>query len=343
MYADQDAVGIEYMEYIPDTKTKTPYAKTFVDTRTDGGLWTVEKDFHIQNLNNEDASTIFSYDGNHPFHEVPPGIQVQVGIGAKPNLTYGESIYGGHHAVLDIFGNTHLRSGVIDWYGRKTAPSLGSNEIPVLTAYPDTDGNKVQWTGINSYQTTGACSSLTAYDYNNSRVLTSNIGNFSVNYQNKGGYLTGSVPTTDAIYDTILGSNLIEETYFIEGRGAPSNPIWISQDAPYYANGQVWSASDYCFVVHDSSWVNANVHTAPDADVAGDGNGWTEVDCPCDKAPNTFAEFKSITGLGVIDSTEQTIDGAPYITITCDYNPIEIDLCSGGTNITIEVLGRRVS
>ena len=102
-------------------------------------------------------------------------------------------------------------------------------------------------------------------------------------------------------------------------------------------------------MVVDDGWVNSNPYTAPDAAVWNGDPGWQQVDCPCNM--DTFTEFKSITGSGLIGTYETTINNTPYIAITghpciltgCNYSPIKIDLCSGGETITIEFLGRRIS
>ena len=173
-----------------------------------------------------------------------------------------------------------------------------------------------------------------------------------------------------SIYNETSGTNLIYNSFFVTGQSlsepnlsGPTSPMWIN--GVVVCNGEIYQSPGEAgyFKVIRADWVNSNgdaacpscdigaYHPGPPYEIGVTGDGWKVVKAPECYISNNFTQFKSITGSGIIGATEQLIDGAPYITITgspciltgCDYNPIEIDLCSGGVNITIEVLGRRVS
>ena len=151
--------------------------------------------------------------------------------------------------------------------------------------------------------------------HENSILLGGNVTHYSANFKSNGAHLTGAVSSSDAIYDEISGTNLINQTYYVDQTlGGPANPIWVSQGDPYYHAGQVWSVADDCYMVVDAAWVNANTYTAPDAAVSNGDPGWKLVDCPCDL--NTFTEFKSITGSGLISVSDEIINNTPYLNIS---------------------------
>ena len=234
-----------------------PTFKTYLDTRLESGPhWDNDKDFLIQNLNNSDSSTIFTYNGNHPFDDIPPNTQVQVGVGAKPNKTYGASEAGSHHAVLDIFGNTHLRSGVIDWYGRKTAPSLGTNEIPVLTAYPDADGTIVQWTGISNGNACGLGGA------NNVSFNFAGGGATGTEGLSESKYFGGAKVTDGGIYNDTSGTNLIYQTFFVTGRSysdteSPGqNPTYNAgaDPSPVVCDDQIYTSASWSFGLENACY-----------------------------------------------------------------------------------------
>ena len=144
VYADQDAVGMEYMEYIPSVGARG-YARTYVDTSVSA------HDFHITNLFSDDASIVLT---NQEVNSLTGTPKVQVGVGGIPNQTYPlsrepspeESIAGSTHSVLDIFGATHFRSGIVDSYGSDGSSLISAGKIPLLTV---TGNYRSRWYGLD--------------------------------------------------------------------------------------------------------------------------------------------------------------------------------------------------
>lgn len=190
------------------------------------------------------------------------------------------------------------------------------------------------------------------------------------------GGIYNDTPSTNLVYETYTVTGRTNH----DTESPPGAPTYNghASPAPVVCDGQIYTSNSWsfgmenaCYKVIDAAALNSNP-TDPEVDLnshhvgpyeIGDkGDYWELVECcsDCDIASNNFTQFKSITGSGFVGTYETTfpyfdeygdkIGDAPYIAITghaclltgCNYSPIQIDLCSGGETITIEVLGRRV-